>query len=241
MSKGRAVRAAAAISAAVAVIVLAGCASTTSSGSTSPGNSPSPSNMAAGNSGNANAGSAGNSNGVLVSGTPDSTDQMFGRDEDAAEFYTFQYGGDSLTVDNGYEVDLRSDLEDGKFYKVIADVRYLNGGVAGYVDYPEIKDVISIEEVSPFELNLPAIEDQRYGLTLVGDYADGDVFYYGSGTMALWKDGKWTCKYGQSKELDDTRIVCLRKGVKLEDVQARIDAGTISCEDFFVLPPKPAK
>jgi hypothetical protein len=60
-------------------------------------------------------------------------------------------------------------MKDGGFYKLTADVKYLNGGVAGYVNYPDIKNVSNCEEISPLDLHLPSITEKRYGLCLIGD------------------------------------------------------------------------
>jgi hypothetical protein len=167
------------------------------------------------------------------------TDQMFNKDVAGAELYVFQYDGSTYTVDTCYTVDnFGMPLEDGCFYKVVADVRYLNGGVAGYVNYPEIKQVTSCEQVSPFEMGLPSTEDAVYGVTLIGDYADGDVLLYEMGKIAVWKDGSWVYRYKDVIDLPDGSKAAVRTGVSANDVQAGIANGVLCCEDYFVLPQK---
>ena len=102
----------------------------------------------------------------------DATDQMFSEDVYGAEFFVFQMDGESFTVDDCYPVGLMQEdsLIDGRFYKVVADVTYLNGGIAGYVNFPEVHDVHSCVEVSADELDLPSIEETPYGLVRIGDY-----------------------------------------------------------------------
>ena len=106
------------------------------------------------------------------------TDEMFTESDPDATLYVFQIEGRTYTADEYvYEVDAYGgNMEDGGFYKITADVDFLNGGVAGYVDYPQINEILSCEEVSPFDLDLPSITDTMYGVTLIGDYAEGDVF-----------------------------------------------------------------
>ena len=171
------------------------------------------------------------------------TDEMYNKTVADGEFYVFQLGDETIeTSDYHYSVNLSGEeLQDGHFYKVVADVTYLNGGIAGYVDYPQIERVISCEEVSPFDMGLPSTEDKRYGLTLIGDYADGDVLYYSITEQAVWKDGKWVYTYGKELELPDGTEVAVRSGVTEEEVQAGMKKGVLSCADYFVLPPKKAE
>ena len=71
--------------------------------------------------------------------------------------------GDSYMIDSAYEIQLYGeDLTDGCFYELTADITYLNGGVAGYVDFPQIDRVISCKEISPFDLNLPDITNTYF-------------------------------------------------------------------------------
>lgn len=168
------------------------------------------------------------------------TDQMFTEEVYGAELYVFQIDGETVTVDGCYSVGVYTEKElvDGRFYKIVADVTYLNGGIAGYVNYPEIQQVTSCKEVSPYDIGLPSTEDAVYGLTLIGDYADGDILFNEWHTMAVWKDGKWVWHYDDEIELDDGRYVGVREGVTEEDVLAGIDNGVLSCKDYFVAPIK---
>ena len=114
--------------------------------------------------------------------------------------------------------------------------KHLNGGVAGYVDCPQIGDVSSCEEIAPDNLNLPTTEENCYGLTRIGDYADGDLLFYEAGVKAVWKDGAWVYRYDRDLKFEDgTRALC-REGVTEDDVRAGMEAGVRSCADYFVLP-----
>lgn len=172
------------------------------------------------------------------SGTQTQTDEMFNKRADGAELYVFQFDGRTKTVKDFYEVSAASaePLRDGGFYRLVADVNYLNGGVAGYVDYPEIRSVRSCTEVSPLDIGLPTISEQPYGLTLIGDYADGDVLLNSQTTMAVWKDGDWAYVYDKTIKLPDGRTAGVRKGVTEADVQAGIENGVLSCPEYFVVP-----
>lgn len=167
-----------------------------------------------------------------------STDQMFRDQVSDAELYVLQDEGVTLTADHLYAVDVMADepLRDGCFYRVVADVTYVNGGVAGYVDYPEVGRVRSCEEVSPFDMGLPSLGEARYGLTLIGDYADGDVLCNEVGLDAVWKGGAWVWHYDRDLKLDDGREALVRDGVTQDDVQAGMESGVLSCEDYFVMP-----
>ena len=170
----------------------------------------------------------------------DSTDQMWQDTIDGARFYVFAYEGEAFMADvHGYGVNVSygEPLKDG-FYQVVADVTYLNGGIAGYVDYPEVKSVASVQPVSPFDMGLPATKDEVYGVTLIGDYADGDVLVYGGGPKLVWKDGAWAYHYDNTVNLSDGRSALVRSGVTADEVQAGADEGVLSNENYFVLPQK---
>ena len=156
-----------------------------------------------------------------------------------ATFYAFQIDGVTRNIPDCNSINLYGEaLKDGRFYKVVADVRYLNGGIAGYVNYPEIKDVISCEETSPYKIGLPSIEDTIYGVTLIGKYADGDILFNEWGNTAVWKNGKWIWRYDKDIELDDGTCASICNGVTEADVQAGIEKGILSCKDYFVFPAK---
>lgn len=166
------------------------------------------------------------------------SDQMFNESVNNAELYVMCIDGKTTTADGyRYDVDVTYDepLADG-FYKVVADVTYLNGGIAGYVDYPQIDRVVSCTEVSPLEIGLPSLGEQSRGLMLIGDYADGDVLLVGYDTMAVWKDGSWTYRYDEQLELADGTLACVREGVSEADVETGVANGVVMCEDYVVLP-----
>lgn len=168
----------------------------------------------------------------------DATDQMWSDTVAGAELYVFPYEGQLITVQDPESISmpLAEDLEDGKFYRVIADVTYLNGGIAGYVNYPQVEHVESCTEVLPDSLDLPSLEEGPYGLRRIGDYADGDLFFYELGIKAVWKDGAWVWSYDDVVTLSDGVVACRRSGVSEEEIQAGVSEGTLSCEDYFVLP-----
>ena len=168
-----------------------------------------------------------------------STDQMWEEEKTDETIYVFAKDSGVFTVDMVYPIGtLGQPLEDGCFYKLTADVTYLNGGVAGYVDFPEIRDVSDCEEVSPFDMNLPQITEKRYGMTLIGDYADGDVFLYEGGMISVWKDGAWIYDYDKTTAGDDGTLICYREEISEEEAKAGAAEGILCCEDFFVLPPQ---
>ena len=79
------------------------------------------------------------------------SDEMWSEFRNSEVLEVVKKSGRVYTTDTGYELPSLSgynELEEGKVYKLIADVTLLNGGVAGYVDYPQIERVISIEEIS---------------------------------------------------------------------------------------------
>ena len=81
---------------------------------------------------------------------PGTTDELYSESRSDVEIEVFKQEGRVYTVDSEYEItELSGDpeLADGKHYKLTADVTFLNGGVAGYVDYPQIDRIISIEEI----------------------------------------------------------------------------------------------
>ncbi len=172
---------------------------------------------------------------------PGTTDEMWGDEVDDAEIYAFMYEGRVYTADTIDEInpyDATPLMKDGGFYKLTADVKYLNGGVAGYVNYPDIKSVSNCEEISPLDLHLPSITEKRYGLCLIGDYADGDIYLNEYGKIGVWKDGSWIYRYDRSYEGEDGTLICIKSDVSKEAVQDGIGNGILSCEEYFVVPAK---
>lgn len=214
-----------AFGAALLAFALVGCASTSA-----PGGSSSSSGGSA--SSGASASSSGTANDSFA------TDQMYSSSAYSEALYVFQIDGKTVTTNGCYTVDVNSGepLRDGGFYKVIADVTYLNGGIAGYVDYPEVKSVYSCEEISPDELNLPSVLEKRYGLIRIGDYADGDLLLNEYGMKAVWKDGAWAYRYDDDFKLEDGTLVLFRTGADKDAIMAGIADGVLSCEDYFVVP-----
>ena len=167
------------------------------------------------------------------------SDIMYTSEKQDAEITVYVYDGRAYTTDYGYEIQLNETLpEEGAFARVIADVRYLNGGVAGYVNYPEIRSVRSCETISPFDLSLPSIETSSFGLCRIGDYADGDVFLNEGGRIAVWKDGAWVFRYDRILKTEDGLRACVRSGVSEETVKRGREDGVLLCESYFVLPDK---
>ena len=166
------------------------------------------------------------------------TDKMYSDTKNNAELNVFQFGNDTITVDNYYPVDVMTGqpLRDGGFYKLVADVTYMNGGVAGYVNFPDIKRVHSCTEVSPMDLGLPSLPDKIYGLVLIGDYADGDILLNERKMKAVWKDGTWVYRYDDEINLPDGRHALVRRDAAEGDVLAGIENGVLSCEEYFVVP-----
>lgn len=167
------------------------------------------------------------------------TDQMFNDRMENVEIGMFCIDGDAFLIDDMYteRVSYGEEYKDGHFYKAVADITYLNGGVAGYVNYPQINSIDAVKEVSPYELGLSSIADKAYGLVLIGDYADGDVLLNTYNKMAVWKDGSWIREFKKTVKLDDGTIAGVREGVDKAEVQEGIANGVLSCDDYFALVP----
>ncbi len=166
-----------------------------------------------------------------------SSDMMYSEDVSDAEIDVYVLDGTAFTVDYSYEINTEgTQLREGGFYRITADVTYLNGGVAGYVDYPQVSDIHSAEEISPLTLNLPSIHKTIYGLTLIGDYADADVFLNEYNRIAVWKDGEWIFRYDKTMKEEDGTVICFQSDVTEEEINAGREEGIILCESYFVLP-----
>lgn len=176
-------------------------------------------------------------------GTPiedTTTDQMFSDSVTDAELAIVVFDGRAILVPSGEEVDLSigEELEEGHFYRIVADVDYLYGGVAGYDGYPDIKDVSSIEEASPDDLNIPTIDQQWYGVVRIDGYADADYLLYEYGRKAILSDGQWIYRYDKDYKRDDGTIVLYRDGADRDLIESSIADGVVCNEDFFLLPAK---
>ena len=167
----------------------------------------------------------------------DTTDQMFEEKKENETVYIFQMDGNTYMIEPAYEIGyIGKDLKDGAFYKLVADITYLNGGVAGYVDYPQIDKVIDCVEVSPFDIGLPDISEKRYGVMLIGDYSDGDIFLHEFHKAAIWKDGNWIWQYNKELKNDDGTIVYYQSDVSFDEIEKGINNGILACSQYFVLP-----
>ncbi|MCR5108410.1 MAG: hypothetical protein K6B28_09625, partial [Lachnospiraceae bacterium] len=126
---------------------------------------------------------------------PENTSDWMSEDyESGVTLYVFRMDGETYTVDGTERVEVDEQLEDGRFYKLVADVTFLNGGVAGYYNYPQIEQVLSCDEIEPSDLKLPAISEKIYGLVNIGDYADGDILFNNYYEAYVWEDGEWIWK-----------------------------------------------
>jgi len=174
-------------------------------------------------------------------GTPietTTTDQMFSDSVYGAELAIVIYDGRAILVPSGEQLDngLGYDLEEGQFYRIVADVDYLYGGVAGYDGYPDIRDVSSIEEVSPDDLDIPTIDQQRYGVVRIDGYADADYLLYEYGRKAVLSDGEWVYRYDKDYTRDDGTVVLYRDGAEKDLIESSIADGVVCNEDFFLVP-----
>ena len=169
-----------------------------------------------------------------------STDQMYSSFKTDETLYVFLYDNRCFTVGDMYDAGAYAagDGKDGEFYALTADVNYLNGGVAGYVNYPEVKTVHERKQISPFDLNLPSIEERQTGLVLIGDYAEGDILLNSFDKYAVWKEGSWVFRYDKSISLEDGRNVLVHGNVSEETIKAGMENNVLSYSDYFVLPQK---
>lgn len=175
-------------------------------------------------------------------GTPvpleDTTDQMYTEEVLDAELDAVVYQGRAILVPSGYTIEHSFDggLQEGRFYRIVADVNYLHGGVAGYDGYPEVKSVHSVEEVSPDVLDIPDISQRGSGVMKIGDYAEGDYLLYEYGKMAVLSQGTWVWAYDQSYQRPDGSVACYRDGVDQDAIEAGIGSGVYGCADYFLVP-----
>ncbi|MDO4796808.1 MAG: hypothetical protein Q4A01_02180 [Coriobacteriales bacterium] len=168
------------------------------------------------------------------------TDQMFTDSASGEIFDVVMLGDEAIRVTNGEQLDMVTtpDMQDGHFYRVVADVEYLSGGVAGYDRYPDIQDVVSVTEVSPNEVDVPTFDERRFGFVKIGDYADGDYLYTSYYDAAVLKDGKWVYTYTKEYDRPDGSNVRHVADVSKEKIEEGIDGGVVCCEDYFLIPPK---
>ena len=88
--------------------------------------------------------------GDITDDTSGDSDQMWSESRSGEVIEVYMEDGRVYTADGQYELSelaAYDEIEEGGRYKVTADITYLNGGVAGYVDFPQIDRVISIERI----------------------------------------------------------------------------------------------
>ena len=167
----------------------------------------------------------------------DATDQMFTEPAAGEVFDVVVFGDKAVRVSNGETIGVYDPtMQDGHFYRVTADVVYLNGGIAGYYNYPDIQDVTSVREVKADELDIPSLEQQRFGFVRIGDYADGDYLYTSYKDAAVLKDGKWVYTYTKEYDRPDGSNVRCVADIDKERVEDGIASGVVCCEDYFLIP-----
>ena len=166
------------------------------------------------------------------------TDVMWRTKERDVTIDLFCLDGQLYTVDTCKALypELDRTPQDSQFYRIVADVTYVSGGLAGYTNEIEDMHEKSFNRISVSDLNIPSVTEQRYGLTRIGDYADGDLFLNAFGKRAVWKDGKWIYRYDKVSDGKDGTLVCRRNGVTDEEIEAGIAKGILSCADYFVAP-----
>jgi len=168
------------------------------------------------------------------------TDQMWRESFHSADLPVVIFDDLPILIENGYVIDsgYGNELQNGRFYRVVADVDFLYGGIAGYDGYPEVKNVYSVKEVSPDELDIPTLDERGAGLLRIGDYAEGDYLLYAFGDVAVLSDGKWIYRYDKIKGRDDGSVLCYRNGADEGAIEASIASGVYCTEDYFLVPPK---
>lgn len=168
------------------------------------------------------------------------TDQMWRESFHSAELPVVIFDDLPILIANGYVIDsgYSNELQNGRFYRVVADVDFLYGGIAGYDGYPEVKNVYSVKEVSPDELDIPTLDERGAGLLRIGDYAEGDYLLYAFGDVAVLSDGKWIYRYDKIKGRDDGSVLCYRNGADEGAIEKGIANGIYCTEDYFLVPPK---
>ena len=167
----------------------------------------------------------------------DATDQMYNKSVTGEPLDVVVFEGSPIILSSGYELKgLGEDVKEGHFYRVVADVEYLNGGIAGYVNYPDVKDIHSVKEVSIDDLQIPSIEESRSGFVRLNGYGGADYLFVGYGKSGVYKDGAWLYGYKSSKKLDDGSVVLCKAGLDEQKAKEGIANGVYCCEDYFLMP-----
>lgn len=165
-------------------------------------------------------------------------DQMFQTEENKVTLYAFRYGDKCIETEHCYEIDVPLDMMpvDGAFYEIVADVTFLDGGIAGFIHMPEIRKIRSCKEISVEELSFSSIESESYGLLELGDYCDGELLLCGQGIKAVYDNGKWIYSYSNYMYIDTNQAVYYNGVITEEQIKAGMENGVICCEDYFVMP-----
>ena len=151
------------------------------------------------------------------------------------------YGEKAILISTGESVDSHliddvKDVKDGRFYRVVADVNYLSGGIAGYYNYPEIKNVWSVKEISPKDLAIPSITEKQYGFLKLDGYKNADYLLREYGICAVLSGKKWVYSYDKTLQREDGSTICYRDGVDEASIAAGIAKGVNCCKDYLLIP-----
>lgn len=165
-------------------------------------------------------------------------DRIFETQEQEVTFYAFRYGDKCIETEGFCDIEIDDDVmpTDGAFYEITADVTYLDGGVAGYAHFPQIDKVISCKEISVDDLSFPSIEEEKYGMLAIGDYADADYILISMGKRAVYKDGKWIYHYENVTTGENYENICYNGDITKEQIYEGVAKGILCCEDYFVMP-----
>lgn len=168
----------------------------------------------------------------------DRTDDMSVALVNDADLWVLRVGDSVIDLESMEAVDVPAeDMEDGGFYHVVADVEFLDGGIAGYVRHPEVKSIKSVTPEEPDLSGIPAIGEGQDGLLRMGDYADGDFVLNSDAGCGVLKDGHWIAVYEKPIRLPDGSVALVANDEVTEDeVVAGLGTGIVSCERWFVIP-----
>lgn len=168
----------------------------------------------------------------------DYPDKLYNTSKSGDTIYVIRYGSKIFETENYNKLDysFNPQLIEGAFYKVVADIEYLSGGVAGYCRYPEIKNVHSCEEVSIDELSLPKTGEEEYGLIDIRDYADADYLINYDGCYGVGQNGRLLYKYDNRRENEDGSYSFYNGEITQEEIDKGVESGTVCCIDYFYMP-----
>lgn len=162
---------------------------------------------------------AGCSDNSSVEPSEDMTDELFKEPKSGVEIEIYREDNHVYTAAEGYDITQyvnNDEIIDGKHYILTADVTFLNGGVAGYVDYPQIDRVISIEEINiSMKMDIDGIE-------VSVKWEDNSAVRE---LEELIADGSYEIKL--SKYSDFEQVGSIGKTLTSEDKQMTTEAGDI--------------